>query len=264
MLHKPAVAPAITESFRETRDFAFEVKFLLSARQAQSIGDWARAHLQADTHGSGEHGDAYQVSSIYYDSEEFAVYRRIGSYGRSKFRVRRYNDSDHVFLERKTKTETQVSKRRSLLPIEALSHLALPLQPTWSGYWFQRRLRLRALLPVCRIQYQRMARVGQTETGPCRLTLDHALRAEVCSEAALFTPYTSSTRTAQLLLADKTYILELKYRYALPSLFRQLLVEFAPVPQRVSKYRLAVQQLALVDAQAMEPSTSEYDDEVSN
>jgi len=259
MLHKPAVAA----DFRETRDFAFEVKFLLNAQQAQAIGEWARAHLQADPYGAGEHGDAYRVSSIYYDSATFAVYRRIGSYGRSKFRVRRYGDSGHVFLERKTKTKTQVSKRRSLLPIEDLSHLALPLQPTWPGYWFQRRLQLRALATVCCIQYQRMARVGQTETGPCRLTLDHAVRAEVCDETAL---RNLDIRAAKLLLGDKPYILELKYRYALPSLFRQLLIEFAPAPQRVSKYRLAVQQLALVNAQAVESSceASEYDDQVSS
>lgn len=244
MLYKPTVA----ENFRETRDFACEVKFLLNTQQAVAIRDWARAHLTADPHGSGEYGDSYRVSSAYYDTRELAVYQRQGSYGRSKYRVRRYGAADHVFLERKTHTSEQVSKRRSVVPIEDLQRLAHPLQPDWAGYWFRRRLQVRALSPVCCVDYRRIARTAHTETGPCRLTLDGDVRALPCNNAAHLELY-DIERDGQPLLHDKPYVLELKYRYTLPMVFRQLLVEFAPQPQRFSKYRRAMQVLAPASAE---------------
>lgn len=241
MLHKPQLA----EDFRETRDFAYESKFLLDSEQADLIRQWARRHMQADPHGSGDHGDAYRVSSVYYDTPQFAVYQRLGSFGRSKYRVRRYGEHDRVFVERKTKTDGQVSKRRSLVPVDELLHLMAAPQQKWPGYWFHRRLQLRQLAPVCRIDYQRVARVTPTENGACRLTLDQDVHAMVCDRAAFSI---DATGQGSELLRDKAYILELKYRYALPMLFRQLLMEFAPLPQRVSKYRLAVEALELTVA----------------
>jgi len=244
MLHKPQLA----EEFRETRDFAYESKFLLNSEQADLICQWARHHMQADPHGGGEHGDAYRVSSVYYETPQFAVYQRLGSYGRSKYRVRRYGEHDRVFVERKTKTDGQVGKRRSRVPIEELVHLATAVQREWPGYWFQRRLQLRHLAPVCRIDYRRVARVTDTENGACRLTLDQDVHATACDQAAFINETNRPLDAGSELLRDKPYILELKYRYALPRLFRQLLVEFAPLPQRVSKYRLAVETLKLTTA----------------
>ncbi|MGC3980253.1 MAG: polyphosphate polymerase domain-containing protein [Steroidobacteraceae bacterium] len=242
MLHQPVIA----QNYRETRDFACESKFLLSAEQADLIRAWARANMGVDPHGNGEHGDLYQVSSIYFDTVNFDVFQRNGSYGRSKYRIRRYNAGDTVFLERKTKTDTQVSKRRTQVHLSELSHLSLPPQATWSGYWFQRRLKVRSLQPVCQISYQRVARLAQAENGPCRLTLDNQLSAQVSNLGGV----QFATPPGTALLPPERYILELKYRYSLPVLFRRLLSEFAPLPQRVSKYRLAIDTLALTQPMA--------------
>lgn len=235
MLHRPVPA----KTYRESRDFACESKFLLNAEQAGLIRSWARLNLAVDPHGSGEHGDLYRVSSIYFDTSALDVFQRNGSYGRSKYRVRRYNDSDTTFLERKTKTDQQVSKRRTLVHVGELSHLQGPPDRSWSGYWFQRRLQLRNLFPVCRISYQRVARLGQAENGPCRLTLDNELDALTCGHPEF------GHAGGVALLPTGRYILELKYRYHLPVLFRQLLNEFAPLPQKISKYRLAITALGL-------------------
>lgn len=242
MLHQPVIA----QNYRETRDFACESKFLLNAEQARLIRSWARINLGVDPHGNGEHGDLYQVSSIYFDTPGFDVFQRNGSYGRSKYRIRRYSSGDKVFLERKTKTDTQVSKRRTLVPLRELQQLQLPSSnwpsQMWSGYWFQRRLQVRGLQPVCQISYERIARVAQAENGPCRLTLDNELCAQACTQTEF------ATATEQVLLPSDRYILELKYRYSLPVLFRRLLSEFAPLPQRISKYRLAIEALGLTQA----------------
>ncbi len=235
MLHQPKIA----RDYRETRDFVCESKFLLDAERALLIQAWAREHMGTDPHGGGAHGDLYQVSSIYLDTPVFAVYGRSGSYGRSKYRIRRYNSGETVFLERKTKTDAQVSKRRTLVHVSELSHLSLPPEPAWSGYWFQRRLQVRSLRPVCQINYQRMARLGQAENGPCRLTLDSHLQASVLEQ------FNYLPVGGLALLPEQRFVLELKYRFSLPVLFRRLLSEFAPLPQRISKYRLAIQTLGL-------------------
>jgi hypothetical protein len=227
---------------RESRDFACEAKFLLDAVQAGQVRDWARQHMHADPHAAGDHQDQYRVTSVYFDTQDMAVYQKRGSYGRSKYRIRRYNGADMVFLERKTKTDTQVSKRRTLVPVAELRHFSNEqrVDSRWLGGWFARRLELRRLHPVCRISYLRMARTAPSEYGPCRLTLDADMRAMTCGSVAF-----DEQHEAALLLPQR-FVLELKYRYALPQLFRQLLMEFAPLPQRVSKYRLAVETLQLV------------------
>lgn len=243
MLHQPVVA----QNYRETRDFACESKFLLSAEQAELIRHWARNHLNGDPHAAGKFGDQYQVSSVYFDTPHLDVFNRKGSFGRSKYRIRRYSAGNTVFLERKTKTDTQVSKRRTLIHIHELERLRSASEmssSSWLGYWFQRRLQLRSLQPVCQINYQRVARMGSSENGPCRLTLDNELLAQPAT-AASFTDIGGAS-----LLPAGRYILELKYRYALPVLFRRLLSEFAPLPQRISKYRLAIETLGMTQHDA--------------
>jgi hypothetical protein len=49
-------------------------------------------------------------------------------------------------------------------------------------------------------------------------------------------------------LLEDQIILELKFRYGLPALFKYLLEEFALTPVRFSKYRFAADALGLVNA----------------
>src|SRR5215207_2560757 len=98
---------------RETRARASEIKFLVEPALATDIRSWARANLAPDPHGSGPFGDEYETSSIYFDTDAFDVLRRQGSYGRAKYRVRRYSRGDVVFLERKLRRPRIVAKRRT-------------------------------------------------------------------------------------------------------------------------------------------------------
>ncbi len=232
------VRPAGT---RERREFASELKFLVPGDRVESIRAWARTHLEADPHGTGKHGDTYDITSLYFDTGRFDVFRGAGSFGRSKYRVRRYNGDEVVFLERKTKTKTWVSKRRSTVGVDMLPLLKESTPDSlWPGFWFHRRLLGRQLLPVCQISYVRTARVGVAEGHPIRLTLDRELKASARSSHAFDDRATSTP------LIEQAWILELKYRHALPALFKQLITELAPAPQRISKYRLAVDTLGLV------------------
>jgi hypothetical protein len=227
-------------SERDGREFVRELKFYLTPAAAIALAAWVRHRLQPDPHGGGQSADEYAVSSVYFDTVGFSVYRRVGSFGRAKYRVRRYDASDFVFLERKAKTRARVTKRRwrvSLASLELLN--GRPLGRDSPGYWFHRRLLGRALQPVCGIAYQRLARIGQTESGPVRLTLDQNLYAWRAEETRF------DVVPAPTLLARNRPILELKFGQALPTVFKELIRDFAPAPQGISKYRLALPALGL-------------------
>src|SRR5262245_30864964 len=110
---------------REVRTHAYEIKFLVEAHVAGRIQAWARTHLNADPHGTGPFGDEYRTSSIYFDTDALDVFHRRGSYGRSKYRIRRYGDAETVFLERKLREPSVLAKRRTrtdLISLDQLSH----------------------------------------------------------------------------------------------------------------------------------------------
>src|SRR5207247_7397966 len=135
---------------RENREFASEIKFLVSPALADQIRDWARGRLAPDPNAAGESGDAYPITSLYFDTGHFDVFHRKGSFGRSKYRVRRYGQSEIAFLERKLKTRGRLTKRRSIVKLDELEHLA-SAEPKhgWAGYWFHRRLLARRLEARC-------------------------------------------------------------------------------------------------------------------
>jgi hypothetical protein len=228
---------------RENREFASEIKFVIPRTVAEQIHAWSRIRLAPDPNSARimNGGDGYQITSLYFDTDQFDVFHRKGSFGRSKYRIHQYGSSDIVFLERKLKTGGLVSKRRSSVRIEELDCLADPL-PTrqWNGRWFYRRLQARRLRPICQISYQRSARVCMTSHGPIRLTLDNDIRALPAGGLTF-----NADPDGLLLLEDKL-ILELKYRCELPLLFKQLIEEFALSTQSVSKYRMAVAGMGAV------------------
>jgi len=225
---------AVATDSRETRDFARELKFLVDGSLGPRLREWARQHLSRDGHGSGPFGDEYTVTSLYFETPEFDVYRRRGSYGRSKYRIRRYGTADVVFLERKFRTNRLLSKRRTIVPIPDLDHLAGPeAEPGWPGYWFHRRVLLRRLSPLVQMSYDRTARVGMASAGPMRMTVDTSLRVLPMPDRA-FIPGVGFP------LIEGKCIVELKYRIEVPVLFKRLVETFTLEPAPVSKYRIGL------------------------
>jgi len=81
-----------------------------------------------------------------------------------------------------------------------------------------------------------------TPNGPIRFTLDRDVRAAPVDKAE-FQPLIDSE------LVTSACILEIKYRHAMPALFKQMVVKFGLSPQPVSKYRLAIETLQLAHEQ---------------
>ena len=225
---------------RENREFAAELKFLVSRPAAEQIRDWARQRLAPDPHSSAELADGYQITSVYFDTEKFDVFHRIGSYGRSKYRIRRYGSSSTVFLERKLKTRGLVTKRRSVVNLAVLDTLnQAAAAPGWTGLWFQQRLVARRFRPVCQIGYRRTARVCAGPHGPIRLTMDENLRALPLDQMRF------NDRDEGILLLPEHIIIELKFRIETPLLFKEAVEQFKLNAQPISKYRMAVIALGL-------------------
>jgi hypothetical protein len=169
---------AFSTEIRENRAFAAEIKFFVPAGRIDALRSWARTRLAPDPFGGGPHGDTYETNSLYFDTPDFDVYHRRGSYGRSKYRVRRYGASAELFFERKLKTHDLVSKRRSIVPASDLPRLADPYPAKgWPGHWFHRRILARNLDLACQVAYTRTALVHTNGQGPIRLTLDEHVRA---------------------------------------------------------------------------------------
>jgi hypothetical protein len=219
---------------RETRAFANEIKFLVPRATGGGLRDWARRHLDPDPHGTGAFEDEYGISTIYFDSRQYDVFHRRASFGRSKYRIRRYDDGTEVFLERKLRRPGMLTKRRTLVAASLLTRLEESEVAPWPGAWFQRRLLLRQLRPVCEISYHRVARAGMAASGPIRLTLDDRLEV-VRAERPAFGPRVEGVR-----LIEDMMVLELKYRSDVPALFKQLVEEFRLRPAPASKYRIGV------------------------
>jgi hypothetical protein len=222
---------------REIRESAFEIKFIVNPDTGQRIRERARELLAADPWASGPAADEYTITSLYFDTPDLAVYNRRGSYRRAKYRIRRYGQSDVVFLERKLRTSDLLTKRRTNVRLEDLPLLLNhddSVDGAWPGHWFRKRVQKRRLGAVCQISYERTARIGVTDYGPIRLTIDNGLRASAV-DGASFVP------TEGALPVTESTIVEMKYRAGIPAVFKLLVEEFALEAQRISKYRLATE-----------------------
>ena len=178
-----------------------------------------------------------RTTSVYFDTDAFDVFHRRGSFGRSKYRIRRYGDADTVFLERKMRQPAVLAKRRTIVALEALPRVMDPaVDADWPGHWFYRRVTARRLRPVCQVAYLRMARVAMRNGEQVRLTLDSDLVALPPGNV----PFPSAHGLTASEALPGRQILELKYRCAPPAVFLQLIEEFALRPQTASKYRLGV------------------------
>ncbi len=230
-----------TSKPQATTEFATEIKFVVSPAVAEKIHAWTISRLAADPHGGGATKDAYQITSLYFDTDAFDTFYRRGSFGRSKYRIRRYGQNAIAFLERKLKNRDLLKKRRTIIKLDELGRLEnAQSNHGWPGAWFHQRILARQLKPICEISYQRIARIATTDFGAARLTLDREIRA-LPTRALVF----NGAHDGEPLSQDRV-ILEMKFHFQMPVVFKQLVEEFALNPQPISKYRLAAVALKLV------------------
>lgn len=237
-----ATTDAIARS-KKTRG-AYELKFLIDESQALHIMAWAREHLDADPHFDPELGDGYLVNSLYLDTPKFEVFHRMEGFRQQKYRLRRYGREELVWFEQKRKRKGLVRKKRiSVDEPEISNRLVLPADPAWDGNWFRGKVDEQQLRPVCQITYRRFALVKPTDDGHMRLTIDDRLTARLADGWQV-----PKGPLEGVGLLDGKRILELKFRGAMPALFRGLVEQQQLQVTSFSKYRTGVEECVPLDA----------------
>ena len=109
---------------REIRPQARELKFVVDAGRwrSRSASGLERISTPIST-AADPLATSTGPTSVYFDNDAFDVFHRRGSFGRSKYRIRRYGDDETVFLERKMRQPAVLAKRRTTLPLAALSQI---------------------------------------------------------------------------------------------------------------------------------------------
>jgi len=214
---------------------AFELKFVLRDEIVDSVIEWARANLSPDPYAGV--GDVYEVNSLYFDSDDLNVFHRSDGFNERKYRVRRYGTEGLVYLEEKEKLKGWVRKRRTPVASSDLDRIET-FDATWPGAWFGETARNLGLSPRSQVAYRRIARIGEAEGKPIRLTIDRLVRcASACDLALPALPEG---------LPIERSILELKFgRNGLPVLYKRLIGEFGLEPDASSKYRLSIEATGL-------------------
>src|SRR5262245_34631144 len=211
---------------------AFEMKFLLEEAQAREVERLIAGRLAPDPHGEPALGNAYRISTIYCDTPEFDVFRRLGPHRRRKYRLRRYGDESRIYLERKTKRGERVRKRRSTVGRHELAVLSgFSTDSGWPGNWFHKQLVRRRLEPVCCVCYLRTAYVGTGDEGPLRLTFDRHIR------GTLVRDWNLNPASEGAPVWDGLVVCEFKFRGSLPGVFKTAIEALALAPAGASKYR---------------------------
>lgn len=215
---------------------AFELKFAVAPDTADALQAWAGERLQRDPHSHPEHG--YLITSTYYDTPAFDVFRRAPGFDVHKYRARRYGTEPTVHLERKSKADGRVWKCRGTMP---LADLDRPMGE-WPVGWYTSDVTGLGLNPVCSVSYRRSAYIGESPVGGVRLTLDRAAWGVPTPVVAL-DPITSGTP----LLPD-VVVVECKFSVTMPVLFKEAVERFRLQPTTVSKYRRCVRAAGLAPA----------------
>lgn len=222
---------------REVRPNASEIKFVIPTDLAALVQAWARVNLDPDPHGHGAFADEYETTSLYLDTADGDVFHRRRSFGRSKYRIRRYGSDGMVFLERKMREPAALAKRRTHVSLASVPLVwDAEVDRAWPGHWFAQRVAARRLRPVCQVSYHRLARQVRAGADLVRLTLDADLSVHLATDA-------SFAGSPKMPVLPGKAILELKYRGVAPAIFRRLVEEFALNPQAASKYRMSAAAL---------------------
>ncbi|MDO9084653.1 MAG: polyphosphate polymerase domain-containing protein [Anaerolineaceae bacterium] len=222
----------------------FELKYLITLRQAEMLRSSISDYLHPDENGNGNGN--YLLTSLYYDSPDYSCYweKMDGVRFRRKLRLRHYqtqekiNDNTPVFVEIKQRYDRVTQKRRVTLSYQQalllcnqrqlpdqISLKDIPVIQEISGFIWQYNLQ-----PVSIVRYQRQAFVGSDFDLGLRITFD--------------TQMSSQTRQLDLMHEPDLYpmfspdqvIMEIKVNERIPYWLTEMVANHNLRLVRVSKY----------------------------
>jgi hypothetical protein len=211
---------------------AYEMKFILSEKQAKDIEACLSDVLVVDGHDLSTVGGGYQITTLYTDTDLFDVFYHEKPFRRHKYRLRRYGTEPLVYLERRSRWRDRIKKQRNTIRNEEMSLFSDDHSPAdWAGHWFHRRLIEGDLHPVCRVSYRRNAYFCDSGENAMRLTFDREVRGCAAEDWAV-APFEGG-----LPVVEGQVICEVKFCSVMPPRFKQIVRDFELRPTRISKYR---------------------------
>jgi len=226
----------------------FELKYLVTLRQAERFRQNLRAYLTPDENGNG--GGAYELSSLYFDSPDYRCYweKMDGIRLRRKLRIRRYEtdapftEETPVFVEIKQRVDRVTQKRRALLPYhEALQLCCKREIPSHAPEDSAVIEEIAALLwqynlrPTSLIHYRREAWMGGDYDIGLRVTFDTEMRYGVSLGDPAALRLDSSTAEHEL-FAPTWVIIEIKVNERIPYWLTEMVAAHNLTLVRLSKY----------------------------
>lgn len=220
------------------KKFRHELKFYINYVEMYALRAKISAVLEMDKHAVNHEG--YNIRSLYFDGmTDHALYdKNDGIFGREKYRIRIYNESDKVInLERKSKYGDFISKESAPLSREEYDQIL-----NWQYECLRDRaerliqdfyyaLQYRQFKPRVIVDYIREAYIYTP--GNVRITFDKELRAGV-NGVDLF----DDRIIYEHILYPEQVILEVKFDKFLPDQIRQLVQPERFVRSAISKYVL--------------------------
>lgn len=235
----------ITQTIRKFN--RFELKYLLSLRQAENMKTALLDYMVPDEYGNQQ--GHYDISNLYYDSPELRCYweKESGLRVRRKLRLRNYNGEEiitedtPVFLEIKQRVDRVTQKRRAvLLYCEALrlcndrqipDHAAQDQKVIEEIYAFVWQYNLR---PMSIVRYHRQAFMGAAYDAGLRVTFD----TDLCSQSHSLYLHDQSEGT-RMFPADQV-IMEIKVNERIPLWLTELIAHHNLQLDHFSKYSRSI------------------------
>jgi hypothetical protein len=219
---------------------AYEFKFLVDETTAREL-EKRLSDLAAPDPFGDLNGD-YEIATLYFDTSALDVFHRRDGFRSHKYRVRRYGESNSVFVERKDKKNRKVKKRRDQSSVDELSARIAAFTESFaidgtnerSIDWFVEQCVEREFRPTARVRYRRRAFIGEYDGSTIRATFDRRLRGSRVDSLS----FVGSEDDPALPVIG--VIAELKFRHVMPLPFREMIEEFGMIESTTSKYRTCV------------------------
>lgn len=221
--------------------FRHELKYFLNYEDKEVLKTRFEGLMKKDTHA---HGGFYKIRSLYFDDYWNSSYEEklMGITGRSKYRVRIYDDNDSVInLEKKVKQGNYINKKSARLTREETESILI------GDYGFL----LKHPNPLCRefyvqcvsnimrprviVDYEREPFVFSV--GDVRITFDSDVRASSLN----FSFFDSTLPTVSVFEPGKL-VMEVKFTELLPQMIRRALPSRAAELAAVSKFVLCCEK----------------------
>ncbi len=221
----------------------FELKYLISLKQAEALKRTLRDYMLPDTFSNAS--GRYTVTSLYYDSPKYRCYweKENGVMFRRKLRIRHYDtgevitDETPVFVEIKQRLDRVVQKRRAVLPyIDALylcNDRQIPacdpydqalVEEVYAFLWQYN------LIPKSIVRYERQAFIGTIYDAGLRITFDTDLSFQA------HPLHLHELRSSLPMIAPSRVVMEVKVNERMPYWLTEFIAAHNLQMVRISKY----------------------------